>query len=154
MYLELPVSKLAAKHGMTPDKVREVLESPAHREYVIHLRREKQFVVRGRYNRLERASYRAIKEILKTDHITDVIDERSGTVVGKKVDANIMKIKEKVASDVLENVGAKRRAGKGPMFQINNLNGRARDDRILEENRKREIENLLNSCKVVEVEKS
>ncbi len=152
VYLELPVAKIAVKHKISQDKVHEIINSPVNREYVIHLKREKQFLIRGKYNRLARASYRAIKEILETDHVVDVIDERSNQVIGKRVSADIMKIKEKVASDVLLNVGAKKGEGKkGPLFQINNVNNKDRDKEILEENRKKEIENLLNRCKVVEV---
>ena len=148
VYLELPVNKIATKHKISQEKVHEIINCPSNREYVIHLKREKQFLIRGKYNRLAKASYRAIKEILETDHVVDVIDERSNTVIGKRVSADIMKIKEKVASDVLLNVGAKKSdTRKGPLFQINNMNGKDRDREILEENRKKEIENLLNRCK-------
>ncbi|MBU1778014.1 MAG: hypothetical protein KJ899_15420 [Gammaproteobacteria bacterium] len=151
VYLELPFSRLAKKHKMSIDKVHEIINSPAYREYVIYLKREKQYLIRGKYNKLALASYRAIKEILATDHVVDVIDERSNTVIGKKVSADVMKIKEKVASDILMNVGAKKDSTKkGPMFQINNVNGKDRDREILEANRKQEIANLLDSCVVVE----
>jgi len=151
IYFGVPISKLSKKYSITQEKIKGILESAEYREYQEYLKREKTFVLRGKYNRLAKASLTAIKEILETSHVIDVVDERSGEVVGKRVSADIMKIKEKVASDILQNVGARKNfAKKGPVIQFNQqINNRERG--ILEENHKKEIEELLNKCKMAEV---
>ena len=152
VYDEMPVHQLARKNNKTIDEIKEILAGSDNKRYLDHCQKEKRLISRRKYNKLANLSYKALKEILTTPHTVEIFDKTGTVPVGQRINPDIMKIKEKVASDVLQNVGAKKGDSKKPFLQFNQqINNKEKEKAVLQDNHQKMVEKLINDCRVIEM---
>lgn len=160
VYRNLPLKELAKKFKISIREASGLLKE--YDRYVSHIVEERRLSAKGKYLKLDKLAMTTIKDILKTEHMVDVFQEtKDGPIaIGKKLDANVLKLKKEVAEKILENTGAKDKEIKGGGINIDNrsvngvkgTNAPKNDKEIIADQRKNEVAGILDDCKSLPID--